>query len=372
MATGLFIAATGQHSGKTTASLGLISAFARRGLKVGYMKPVGQRTVEVDGVVVDEDVSLIEATYGAGAGAAAAGPVTVPPGFTAEFLDGGDSTALAQKIRDGYGEVSRGQDIVVIEGTGHAGVGAVIELSNASVARLLDARTIIIVGGGIGKPIDEFALNVALFDRADVLVLGAIANKVLPDKLDKVRMYVEKGLARTGHRLFGAVPLRESLSEITVAQLVDEIKAKVISGEAHLGVHIRRYVVGAASAHRMMEHFGKGVLAIVPGDRDDLVLAALSSAVVGQRSRFSVSALCLTGGVLPHENIMRIIGRADAPVIAMDDGTFTAASRIDDVVAKIQPGETQKIRLANVLVEKYVDVDGLLEGMDVSAPSAGC
>ena len=142
MATGLFIAATGQHSGKTTVSLGLIRAFAKRGLKIGYMKPVGQRTVEMDGVVVDEDVSLIEATYGAGAGAAAAGPVTIPPGFTAEFLDGGDSKALAQKIRDGYEQVSEGQDIVNIEGTGHAGVGAVVGHSNASVAELLDAAVI--------------------------------------------------------------------------------------------------------------------------------------------------------------------------------------------------------------------------------------
>ncbi|MGD8237216.1 MAG: AAA family ATPase [Armatimonadota bacterium] len=369
MATGLFIAATGQHSGKTTVSLGLIRAFTRRGLKVGYMKPVGQRTVEVDGVVVDEDVSLIDATYGAGASAAAAGPVTVPPGFTAEFLNGGDSKPLAEKIREGYAEVGRDQDIVIIEGTGHAGVGAVIELSNASVAQLLGSRAIIITGGGIGKPIDEFALNVALFERDNVPILGAVANKVIPDKLDKVRAYVEKGLAATGHRLFGAIPLRESLSETTVAQLVDELGAEVVSGEAHLDAHIRRYVVGAASAHRMMAHFGKGVLAIVPGDRDDLVLAALSSAVVGETGRYSVSALCLTGGVLPHENIMRIIRRAETPVIALDAGTFVAASKIDDVVAKIRPGETQKIRLANVLVEKYVDVDGLLDAMGVSVPA---
>ena len=37
----IFLAATGQNRGKTTASLGLFSAFTERGLSTAFMKPVG-------------------------------------------------------------------------------------------------------------------------------------------------------------------------------------------------------------------------------------------------------------------------------------------------------------------------------------------
>ena len=45
----LYLAATGQNRGKTTASLGLVDGFRRRGLHTGFIKPVGQRTVIDDG-----------------------------------------------------------------------------------------------------------------------------------------------------------------------------------------------------------------------------------------------------------------------------------------------------------------------------------
>ncbi|HEX3265357.1 MAG TPA: AAA family ATPase, partial [Candidatus Limnocylindrales bacterium] len=59
----LYLAATGQNRGKTTTSLGLFEGFHRRGLRAGFMKPVGQRTVDVDGVPADEDAVLMRETF---------------------------------------------------------------------------------------------------------------------------------------------------------------------------------------------------------------------------------------------------------------------------------------------------------------------
>ena len=46
----VYLAATGQNRGKTTAALGCLDGFFREGLAPGFMKPVGQRTVIQDGV----------------------------------------------------------------------------------------------------------------------------------------------------------------------------------------------------------------------------------------------------------------------------------------------------------------------------------
>ena len=59
----VFLAATGQNRGKTTASLGLIAGTPRRGA-AGFLKPVGQRYLVVDGTRADEDAILIREVCG--------------------------------------------------------------------------------------------------------------------------------------------------------------------------------------------------------------------------------------------------------------------------------------------------------------------
>ena len=101
----------------------------------------------------------------------------------------------------------------------------------------LEARPLCISGGGIGRAIDEIMLNKALFDLCKVPVLGVIINKVLPDKLDKIKSIVSKGLERKGIRLLGVIPGDWiSLSAPTVAQIKERrLDLKVFSGEENLG-----------------------------------------------------------------------------------------------------------------------------------------
>jgi len=46
VAVSIFVAGTGQHSGKTLVSLRLVAALTRCGYQVHYMKPVGQRVAD--------------------------------------------------------------------------------------------------------------------------------------------------------------------------------------------------------------------------------------------------------------------------------------------------------------------------------------
>ncbi len=47
----LYLAATGQNRGKTTASLGLVHALIEAGLRTGFTKPVGPRSGSVRALV---------------------------------------------------------------------------------------------------------------------------------------------------------------------------------------------------------------------------------------------------------------------------------------------------------------------------------
>jgi len=357
----LFVAATRQNEGKTTTSLGLIAALLKRGLKVGFIKPVGQRHVKHEGMKVDEDALLVEQVCGVDCRLGDMSPVAVERDFTRKYIDGqADQRGLRSRIVDSYSRVAVDKDVVVIEGTGHAGVGSVFGLSNAVVAKTLDAKAIVISSGGIGRPLDEIMLNHCLFKTEGVPVIGAIINRCLREKLDQVKDYCSRSLESNGMKLLGAIPVADRLSTPTIAQVMEEIGGELINGEEFLESPIERVVIGAMSAHNALNHFGGNVLAVTPGDREDLILAAMSSCVVGVSKAYCVAGLVLTGGLRPHQTIMRLIRRTTIPVIAVESDSYSTASTIHDIMVKIRPNDERKIELARRLVERHVDVDAIL------------
>jgi dethiobiotin synthetase len=155
----VFIAATRQNDGKTITCLGLVSAFKKRFANVGYIKPVGQRYIEINGHKIDEDALLIKEVYNIEGNIQDMSPVAVPHGFTESYIENPDRESLVTAITSAFERISKEKDMVLIEGTGHAGVGSVFDMSNGDVARMLGTKVVIVSSGGIGRPIDELLLN---------------------------------------------------------------------------------------------------------------------------------------------------------------------------------------------------------------------
>ncbi len=139
-------------------------------------------------------------------------PVTLPRGFTTDFVMGRVTDDLEGQIVAAYERVAADKDLVVIEGTGHAGVGAVVGVSNARVAALLGAPAIIVSEGGVGRPIDEIVLNRALFAAHGVKVIGAVVNKVDVVGHPHLPEVLSRGLGQHGIALLGCIPYSEFLA----------------------------------------------------------------------------------------------------------------------------------------------------------------
>src|SRR5580658_716331 len=199
----VFIAATRQNEGKTTTSLGLLSALQQFYPRIGYIKPVGQRFVQIEEQQIDEDTVLMDQVYQLNCPLLDMSPIAVEPDFTRKYLQAANNESLVKKIIKAFDRVAWEKDFVLCEGSGHAGVGSVFDLSNAQVAKILNARVIIVTQGGIGRPIDEVSLNQALFEKEGVEILGVILNKVLPDKLEFIEDFARRGLKRKGLELLG-------------------------------------------------------------------------------------------------------------------------------------------------------------------------
>lgn len=357
----IFVAATRMNDGKTTTCLGLFAALLSIYSRVGFIKPVGQRFIEVDGHKVDEDSYLLDVIYNVHVPIESMSPVTVDSSFTRRFLNEPEVMlpSLEDKICRAFDRVSWEKEFTLIEGTGHAGVGSVFDLSNARVAKLLQSKVIIVTPGGIGRPIDEIALNKALFDRAGVQVIGAILNKVDPDKMSQIAEYASRGLQRLEVPLLGVLPVQKMLTAPNLSQIVEEIGGKWLNAR-HLGTkqRVQRVVVGAMTAKGVIDYLQPGVLLITPGDRDDIILAAVSHArLPGDKL---IAGIILTNDILPHPKLLDLLAQTDIPVIAAKEESYTLTSKINSMTVKTQPQDTDKIPVIKSLITEHVNLKKLL------------
>lgn len=356
----VFLAATGQNRGKTTTSLGLTAAIVERGHRLGFLKPVGQRYLVVDGARADEDAVLMKEVFDLPDSLNDMSPVTLPRGFTQDFVMGRIGDDLGAAVTDAFARVARDKEMVVIEGTGHAGVGTVIGLSNARAAAMLEAPVIIVSEGGVGRPIDEIALNCALFERQGVRVLGAVVNKVdvvshphLPDVL-------RRGLAQQDVELLGCIPFSEFLANPSLELIATHLRGELLSGNPTAGQTIGHVAIGAMQADHAMGLLRERTLLITPGDRDDLLLASVA-ANRAARSGPPVAGIILIGGFRPEPRVLAELRASGTFVYLVETDTYRTARAVDDILVKTHPADVEKIATIIDLVAGAIDVDALLE-----------
>jgi uncharacterized protein len=371
----LYLAATGQNRGKTTASLGLLDGFRRKGLRTGFLKPVGQRTVIEDGQPADEDAVLMKAIFGLPEPYPVMSPVHIPRGFTKAYIAGQVVEDLGARIRTAHAAFAD-HDILMIEGTGHAGVGAVIGLSNAVVAQMLGAPAVIVSEGGVGRPIDEIVLNASHFSSYGVPVAGAIVNKVRVDEQPGIEETLRRGLKRHGIPLLGVLPYRPILSNPTLGMVLEGVSGRVIHQGPDLDRVIEGVAIGAMEPHHMLTRVGPGTLVIVPGDREDVILTLTTAHLAGRAEPPSVTALVdetpgavaagpegaaigilLTGGYLPRPEVLDGIRHAGMFAAAVDEDTYTVASEVHDLLVKTHAADVEKIELIKALVWEFLEID---------------
>jgi BioD-like phosphotransacetylase family protein len=361
----IFIAATRMNDGKTTTSLALFSALRGLTERVGFIKPVGQRYVEFEGLQIDEDSVLLNRIFDVQTPILAMSPITIHHTFTRDYLDdpSGNHVELIDKMCRAFDRAAFEQDYIIIEGTGHAGVGSVFNLSNADVAKKLNAKVIIVARGGIGRPIDEIALNKAVFEAAGVEIIGAIINKVEPDKMEMVEKYCRIALERMNIPLLGCIPHERKLTQPNLEQIVKETKGRWLNGKKAGGNNrIDKVIIGAMAAKGLVEHLGKGVLIITPGDREDIILSTIAAEGIDESN--AIAGIILTRSVLPHPKLMEMITKTSIPVVLCSEDSYKVASKINNMTVKTQPSDRDKIPIIKELITKNVDLEVIQNAFD--------
>jgi hypothetical protein len=175
--------------------------------------------------------------------------------------------------------------------------------------------------------------------------------------------FAQAGLERKGISLLGVIPYEKALANPTMNKIREELGGELINGEEQVGNEIETIVVGAMTAHRALDYISPRCLLITPGDRDDLVLAAMSSGVLSNGGEGGVAGIVLTGGIHPQKNTLRLIQRTDVPVLLLGGDSYSVAAAVNNLKVKIQPMDLRKVEAARRIVKEHVDVPRILELM---------
>jgi BioD-like phosphotransacetylase family protein len=229
------------------------------------------------------------------------------------------------------------------------------------VAKTLGCKVIIVTQGGIGKPIDEVALNQALFEKEGVEIIGVILNKVHEEKIPEITRFVRSGLKRKGLELLGVLPLEPLLAHPTVDLIREELRAELLNRPPSLDALVEDVVVGAMGAQNAIQFFQRGTLLITPGDREDILLAAGAAAL--PHSDDLMAGIILTGGLRPGENVIQALQALPLPVLLVQADSYQVASKVHNLTVKTRPTDARKIALIRDLVARHVNVKKILDAL---------
>lgn len=365
---GIFIAGSDMNAGKTTLSLGFISWLEENfSGSVSFMKPLGQKTSLRDGESVGEDTFLVSTSMGLDMPLEYTAPFTMSSGMAQKYLSEGKPPDLEKRIRKAYRYLRSRSDMVVVEGTGHPGVGSVFDLCNARVAGILDIPVLLVLDGGIGRTIDRFTLCSSLFYQHSIPLAGVVVNRVRESKIDKVRSYLDPWFASREVPVFGYVPYVSSLSLPSIGMLGRELgfQAALSEGTGN-DLPAEGFVAGFGSTREILSEISDSPRSalLLSGGRVEVLDAIISRRLSGTLADGPGAIVLCGSGPEDDPQVADACVKLGIPLYRTERSAGDSVSILNRRVFKVEPGESVKISEIVRTIKNNVDLGAVMDALD--------
>lgn len=355
----IFIAATGQHCGKTTISLSLIHLARKKYARVGFIKPIGPKLFVLDGVEMDMDAALIASIYGLEEDRSLMSPVVLGRGYTKKYLSGQiPAEAPLESIKQACRELEAKNDFLIIEGSGHGGVGSVVGINNAQIARTLDAPVIMVASGGIGCVIDSVQLNLSLFQQQGAEVKLVLVNKLIQKKREETLGYLQTFFRNRQQQVAGAFDYSPILANPTLLDLSKLLQLPIQGDQEGRSRIIHNIQLGAASSQRVIDTLQESTLLITTSSRDELIVTA-SALYNIPAYRSKLAGLVIPGSAPISAISQKILDDSNIPYMRSEQNTAQVFITLTEHVSKITADDQEKINLIKSSAEGFFDFEAI-------------
>lgn len=367
--------------GVTSAALGLIRAFDYNGIKAGFMKPFLQDDTLDKQNSLDSSSALAMHAFGLNP------PKSISRQRLERMLGDDNLDDLMEEVVVNYHTLGDDYDVVICEGLVSTTETSYASQINRAIAHALDAKIIFVSTADTSKP-------AYLADKLDVYAreFGGIASErtlgcilMRMHDLPNAQSTLENQMVAPGEaivnldegfmqevqrlsphfnteefRLIGVVPFSDSLSVPRTWDIAAELDATWLNvGEAK-SRRINRISLTARSVARVDEVFKRGTLIVVPGDRDDLLLAAGLACING----IPLAGLVLTGGVVPSETVAELWQSAlktGIPIMSVESDSYETVQSLVHMSSEIPSDDTERAEEVARYVAAHLDLNWIKE-----------
>jgi phosphate acetyltransferase len=164
------------------------------------------------------------------------------------------------------------------------------------------------------------------------------------------------------------LPETAALGKPTVGDVATALNAQILQGTPDgLNREVNELKVAAMNLPHFLDYLTEGDLIITPGDRADVIIGSLATAV--SEAYPHIAGLLLSGGLTPEDQILRLMESFEkmspVPVIGVETDTYTTALNAGAVRPALTAENTRKIAAALGVFEAHVDITELEDRIDV-------
>ncbi len=329
----LYVTSPYAGTGKTAVCAGLGRHLKGDSKKVGFFKPLVAEIKSAE--AIDSDAEFMKQVLA----------LREPIDSLCPVIGGKGN--ITSKIKRAYARVSKGKDVVIVEGVWRQRPRGKPAEASFEVVKALDARVIIV------EPYSE-KLSAATSNYKDFgeYMLGVVVNRVPRSQVK----HLPKQLS--GVDIFGVLPEDRVLLGLTVGELAEHIQGEILNGAEKSSEMVEDFMLGAMTLDSGLDYFGRkdNKAVVVRGERPDMQLAALET---------STRCLVVSGGVAPIHTVLRSANDKGIPIILTKGDTISTVNSIELALGKGKFNQEKKLPRLTEIIERQFNFKALYKGLNL-------
>jgi BioD-like phosphotransacetylase family protein len=302
----LYVVSTEESAGKTTICAAVALKFLKQGKNIGFLKPQAAGAA-------DSDISFMKKILGL------EDVVNAP-----DVIKGRDMVLIESRL---------GPKVSDVKNT----LGAVKEMKAQVIA--VEAYT--------GRDSN----NTDVYKWFGESFLGVVLNKVPSSQLNRVKEKAAAKFADAGIKMLGVIPESRMMMAISINDIAEIIKGKILNNTEKSGELLENYMLGAMVVGSGSDYFMRkgNKAAIIHHDRPDMQMAALET---------PTKCLVLSGSTDmsgPSENVLQKASSRGVPVIVTGAASGDIINGIEEALLKTGLRQEKKLDGLADLVMKNLD-----------------
>ncbi len=366
----LYISATEPRSGKSAIVLGMMHLLTRKMRKVAFFRPIINEPVLDDR---DHDINLMLTHFKLKQVYSDSFAYTLEE--ARHLVNYGQRNVLITNILQKYHRLVETHDFVLCEGTDFLGQDTAFEFElNAEIASNLGS-VMMVLANGYGKELDEVIDGTKIvldqLDEKGVDVVSVVVNRADYGETEKYDL--REGLARPDAEkqiLVYSVPDEPVLGKPTMDDVAKWLNAEVLYGDKRMDALVGDYLIAAMQVHNFLDYIHDGNLIITPGDRTDIILAALASRVSSACP--DIAGVLLTGGLRLPTNVAQLLEGwtgVPVPVLLTEHHTYKTVQMLSELYGRIEPENVLKISTALGHFDRHVNSKEIAKRLITDKPT---